>query len=502
MSDPSPTTEARLAAIWQTPPNATALNEVRAKLAPGSTDASIGPAAADASPSAASPALTAAEFYRYDAAAGRIETLFGEPVLQAAPQFFLAYRQALAAANDAATAGDAAATSEAAAAGDIAATDAALYRAGFEWGLGGMPAFAGRVQAEANLELARLPMGMLIERWWQPFAALGFGTWTHDFSQARHGLILVDLAQSILVAGPSDASTPTGRCECSLYAGLFAAFFSVLARRPLNGVEIACRAHVAERCQFVIATAKRIALAAELRRAGVPAAEIRSRLLNVPSAEGSRLAPPASASTSSGDDRRCSITASLLLALDQAAADLPMAAAGNLWRAIGAALADGVLEQMARPAEGEAAADLPAWPLAVFTDALIESLCRAGWGRLSIDYGSAANGVVVAALAPVAALEPTTALEPASALEPAVALFGNRRSVSIRLDLLAGLLGGIYALLSREPLAARVIAASATGAATPQIAIALDSRLARLDAVDPPFPSPADYLAALFATQG
>jgi predicted hydrocarbon binding protein len=117
-------------------------------------------------------------------------------------------------------------------------------------------------------------MGTMLETWWWPLRAGGWGVWQYDFRHARNGLVLLELQQSAAAAAIGRADGPV----CHLYAGLFAAVFSHLAHRPLAGLELQCAAAGADRCRFVVATDRRIQQAAPWRDERLPVDEIVQRL--------------------------------------------------------------------------------------------------------------------------------------------------------------------------------------------------------------------------------
>ena len=120
--------------------------------------------------------------------------------------------------------------------------------------------------------LEQMHFQVMLETWRWPFTAAGWGTWRYDFRRARVGLPVVDLTDSAAVSGKSDKPT------CHLYAGLFAAVFSALAKRELIGVELQCAAVGADSCRFLVAASAKAEAAAKLRDEGVIAEEILDQL--------------------------------------------------------------------------------------------------------------------------------------------------------------------------------------------------------------------------------
>jgi bacteriochlorophyll 4-vinyl reductase len=206
------------------------------------------------------------EFIRPDPARGTVRDAIGRRLVRASADLLSALTDAL--------------EREGAAAGDV------LYKVGRRWGDADFRAFAERAPKEFGVSgLEQMHFRVMLESWRWPFTAAGWGTWRYDFRRARVGLPVVDL---------SDSVTVTGRAEkpvCHLYAGLFAAVFSGLAKRDLVGVELQCAATGAEHCRFLVASAAKAGAALKLRDDGVPPEEILDQL----------AAPPAAAPHPKGD---------------------------------------------------------------------------------------------------------------------------------------------------------------------------------------------------------
>jgi hypothetical protein len=65
---------------------------------------------------------------------------------------------------------------------------------------------------------------------------------------------------------------------CYFYAGLFAAVFSVLAKRRLAAIEIQCYAMGEDFCKFLVATDKRVNAAAFWKNEGATAKDIMKKV--------------------------------------------------------------------------------------------------------------------------------------------------------------------------------------------------------------------------------
>lgn len=201
--------------------------------------------------------FTPRDFYRHDPRTGTIHNIYGQRIVRATDEFICA----LGAALDAEV-GDAA--------GEI------LYKCGLAWGRSEVEAFVPRVEQEYEIEFDRLSMGTMLETWWWPFRAAGWGRWRYDFRYAPRGIIGIELHDSAVAAALPHA----GRPVCYFCAGLFAAVFGRLAKRELAGAELACVAAGAPCCRFVVALPQRVHQAALWRNEGVAPDDVLNRMAN------------------------------------------------------------------------------------------------------------------------------------------------------------------------------------------------------------------------------
>jgi len=202
--------------------------------------------------------FAADRFFQFDPEAGAVQDVYGRRLLRVRDSFLHALTATL--------------TQEVG-----AAASEALYNIGFRWGVADMRGFAERIQQEYEVEFEKLGMGMMLESWWWPLRSCGWGTWRYDFRLARAGLIFIDLNDSAVAA----TLGRTGKHECHLYAGLFAAVFSHLARRELRCVELRCTARGDDACQFLVATAKRTNAAVSWRDEGISLEDMAQRLTTI-----------------------------------------------------------------------------------------------------------------------------------------------------------------------------------------------------------------------------
>jgi predicted hydrocarbon binding protein len=156
--------------------------------------------------------------------------------------------------------------------GDAAAE--IMYRCGLEWGRADILGFAARYQEEFGQPMTEGHSRMVLETWWWPLQAAGWGSWSYDLTQLKEGLIFVDLYESAIAKSIGNI----GKVACHYYAGLFAAAFSYIARTDLSGLEIQCYSMGEEFCKFLVGASKRINAAQFWAREGATAQEIIGRL--------------------------------------------------------------------------------------------------------------------------------------------------------------------------------------------------------------------------------
>jgi uncharacterized protein len=185
------------------------------------------------------------QFLQFDATAAAVTNVYGQRLLRVTDNFIRALTRAL--------------TDELGArAGE------AMYAIGKRWGEADMKAFVPRVEQEYGCAFDKLGMGVMLETWWWPLRAAGWGVWRHDFSHSRIGLVFVDLHHSVA----AQSAGKTGKPACHLYAGLYSAVFGFLAHRELACTELECVAKGDAQCRFLIAAPRRIEVALSLRESG------------------------------------------------------------------------------------------------------------------------------------------------------------------------------------------------------------------------------------------
>jgi predicted hydrocarbon binding protein len=155
-------------------------------------------------------------------------------------------------------------------------TQDVLYRIGYEWGLREMTALSRRLRegTAPSGNLWQMDVKSVLETWWAPLLAGGWGAWTLTATSKARGISAIEMHNSIVASALPGADFPV----CHLYAGLFAGGLSFFERAERHGVEISCRAVGDPACTFVIAPAGEVDPVETWRQQGVAMTEIIGRL--------------------------------------------------------------------------------------------------------------------------------------------------------------------------------------------------------------------------------
>ncbi len=191
-------------------------------------------------------------FYRHDPEKGTIHNPYGQRMMRVTEDFMVAMLGSL---ED-----------------EVGASAAReiMYKCGYQWGMEDMKGFLRRHQAEFEADLENMRVDFLLETWWWPLTIEGWGSWRFDFRQKNKGLLYIELYESAVAQSIGDI----GAVVCYFYAGLFAAVFSVLARRSLGSVEMQCYATGEDHCRFLVSDYERVNAAAFWRSEGATASDI------------------------------------------------------------------------------------------------------------------------------------------------------------------------------------------------------------------------------------
>jgi predicted hydrocarbon binding protein len=154
----------------------------------------------------------------------------------------------------------------------------ALYKIGYEWALQDLVRLSRELAAEfgggANLDLWQMDAKFVLDRWWAPLGAAGWGSCRFDLSALSRGFAFVELRHSVVAAHAAGSIHPA----CHLYAGLFAGAVSFLERIERHAVETQCTALGATECRFVVGPGPQIDEVESWRQQRILPEEIRRRL--------------------------------------------------------------------------------------------------------------------------------------------------------------------------------------------------------------------------------
>ncbi|HSI84808.1 MAG: V4R domain-containing protein [Candidatus Methylacidiphilales bacterium] len=164
--------------------------------------------------------------------------------------------------------------------------NATLYACGCEWGKLDAARFAEKMRHEfggGKLSIAQMNRNFVLESWWWPLRAMGYGTWRLNQAHSSHGLLHVSLRNSMIARSMQQLGKPV----CHMSAGFFAGFFSALEgltggaapAEDLAAVEVECYAMGHDCCQFLIGKPDFVRRAEAWRRQGDTADEIIAKLI-------------------------------------------------------------------------------------------------------------------------------------------------------------------------------------------------------------------------------
>lgn len=158
------------------------------------------------------------------------------------------------------------------------ASSVVMYTIGQEWGKRDAKFFQNWFEKEYEYEKGINQHSFLyvLEAWWWPFTAQGWGNWDVDLSEQNNGFVFVNIFDSAVARTLGDIGKPV----CHIYAGLLSGFFSSLIQKPLNCIELHCYAMGETYCKFLLGKQDRIDAATFWQNEGATARDIEKRLLN------------------------------------------------------------------------------------------------------------------------------------------------------------------------------------------------------------------------------
>ncbi|HAC65488.1 MAG TPA: 4-vinyl reductase [Cyanothece sp. UBA12306] len=151
-----------------------------------------------------------------------------------------------------------------------------MYNIGKEWGKRDADFFQKWFFSEYEYEqpLKELNLAYVLEAWWWPFTAQGWGNWEVDMSSQKNGFMFVNIFDSAVARTLGDVGKPV----CHIYAGLLAGFFTNLVKKELNSIEIQCYSMGETYCKFLIGKQDRIDAATFWLNEGAQSKDIEKRL--------------------------------------------------------------------------------------------------------------------------------------------------------------------------------------------------------------------------------
>ena len=154
----------------------------------------------------------------------------------------------------------------------------ALYKFGYEWALQDLVRLSRQLADEfgggANLDLWQMDAKFVLDRWWAPLRASGWGAMTLDLASLSRGFAFVELRHSLVAPHSPGATQPT----CHLYAGLFAGALSFFERVERHAIEFQCAALGEPSCRFAVGPGPQMDEVESWRQQRVAPDEIRRRL--------------------------------------------------------------------------------------------------------------------------------------------------------------------------------------------------------------------------------
>ncbi|MCT7971527.1 V4R domain-containing protein [Laspinema olomoucense] len=149
-----------------------------------------------------------------------------------------------------------------------------MYTIGCEWGTKDAEFFKKWFEKEYQRDIRQANLMFLLETWWWPFTAQGWGRWEVDLSDRKHGFMFINLFDSAVARTLGDVGKPV----CYIYAGLFAGFFTCLVNKQLSCIELQCYSMGETYCKFLLGSQDRIDAAAFWQNEGATARDIQQRL--------------------------------------------------------------------------------------------------------------------------------------------------------------------------------------------------------------------------------
>ena len=157
------------------------------------------------------------------------------------------------------------------------ASGVVMYNIGQQWGQKDAEFFRNWFLSEYGYDdFSQLNLMFVLEAWWWPFIAQGWGNWEVDMSDQKNGFMFINIFDSAVARTLGDVGKPV----CHIYAGLFSGFFSSLIGKDLGCIELQCYAMGETYCKFLLGKKDRIDAASFWHNEGATARDIQKRLHN------------------------------------------------------------------------------------------------------------------------------------------------------------------------------------------------------------------------------
>ncbi len=158
------------------------------------------------------------------------------------------------------------------------ASSVVMYNIGAEWGRRDAKFFGQWFKEEFGYEkgIDQHILPYVLEAWWWPFTAQGWGNWDIDLSDQKNGFLFINIFDSAVARTLGDVGKPV----CHIYAGLFSGFFSSLIKKELDCIEIQCYSMGETYCKFLLGKKETINAATFWQNEGATAKDIQTQLEN------------------------------------------------------------------------------------------------------------------------------------------------------------------------------------------------------------------------------
>lgn len=154
------------------------------------------------------------------------------------------------------------------------ATRLVLFNCGRWWGKNFYARFCEELSDYYGMAIAEMSMADFIQSLQQCWLTHGWGQFEIDQTYQHRGFLRVKITDSPFAAQAPKMPRPV----CFLESGIFAAFFSQLAGRELNCVQILCQSLGASHSEFVVGIPERLEVVNEWVNQGMDSQTIMTRL--------------------------------------------------------------------------------------------------------------------------------------------------------------------------------------------------------------------------------